>query len=67
MTDRTMHFATLHRRKPTDFEWYLLWNCPADVDQPSKHEAARAQRFENLCERSEQPRTPSGLPTKSKP
>lgn len=35
--------------KVTDRQFYLLWHCPARVNQPTKADAARAQRFANLC------------------
>lgn len=49
MRDRVSKFIASHRRQPSDLEWYLLWNCPADVEHPSRKEHARAQRFANLC------------------
>lgn len=35
--------------KVTDRQFYLLWHCPARVNHPTKADAARAQRFANLC------------------
>jgi hypothetical protein len=49
--DRVGRFIAAHHRQPSDLEWYLLWNCPSDVDHPSRKERARAQRFANLCQR----------------
>ena len=51
MTERCAHFQELNHRPPSDFEFYLLWNCPARVAHPSKLAAERAQRFANLCQR----------------
>ena len=49
MQDRTHKFSAGHRRQPSNLEWYLLWNCPADIDHPSRRELDRAHRFANLC------------------
>jgi hypothetical protein len=51
MSERCAHFQELSHRPPSDFEFYLLWNCPAHVAHPSKLAADRAQRFANLCQR----------------
>jgi hypothetical protein len=54
MTDRTMRFAAVYNRQPTDFEWYILWSRPACLLAPNSHlpsasVRSRAQRFANLC------------------
>jgi hypothetical protein len=51
MSERCAHFQQVNHRSPTDFEFYLLWNCPAHVAHPGKLAADRAQRFANLCRR----------------
>lgn len=51
MSERCAQFQETNHRPPTDFEFYLLWNCPARVAHPSKLAADRAQRFANLCQR----------------
>lgn len=51
MRARSERFTTTHHREPTPFEFYLLWNCPANVLNPSAHESERARRFANLCEK----------------
>jgi hypothetical protein len=51
MSERCAHFQEVNHRPPTDFEFYLLWNCPARVAHPGKLAADRAQRFANLCQR----------------
>ena len=51
MSERCAQFQKTNHRPPTDFEFYLLWNCPAHVFHPSKLATDRAQRFANLCQR----------------
>ena len=48
---RVKQFRAKHRREPTDFEFYVLWNAPAQVlrGKVSRVVAERAQRFANLC------------------
>ncbi|MHB8520698.1 MAG: hypothetical protein ACYDH9_08060 [Limisphaerales bacterium] len=48
MSSRLAHFRDRFRRLPTDFEFYVLWNAPAQIDRPSRAVAGRAQRFCNL-------------------
>jgi len=50
MKMRLAVFEQCHKRPPTDFEFYVLWNAPAEVDHPRKGVAERAQRFANLVE-----------------
>lgn len=45
---RCEKFASEHDRPPTDLEFYILWNAPAQIDQPSARVMARARRFANL-------------------
>jgi hypothetical protein len=56
---RVNQFRAKHRRDPSDFEFYVLWNAPAQVlvrGQVSKVVAERAQRYANLCSIQPQPR-----------
>jgi len=50
MTPRLDRFQRIHRRQPTDFEFYVLWNAPWVVDHPSNVVKKRAQRFANLVQ-----------------
>ena len=51
MQTRITKFETSHHRAPTDFEFYILWNAPQDVNHPRRVVAERAHRFENLVRR----------------
>ncbi len=48
MEDRVADFKRTYQRDPTDFEFYVLWNAPAQVAKPTKVVAQRAQRYCNL-------------------
>lgn len=48
MRDRCAGFQRTFRRPPTDFEFYVLWNAPAQIRNPSSAVRKRAQRFCNL-------------------
>ena len=48
MSLRTETFAQKHGRLPDDFEFYVLWNAPAQINHPRRNVAERAQRFVNL-------------------
>jgi len=50
MQPRLDEFEQSHKRAPTDFEFYILWNAPWEVNHPSKAVSERAQRFANLVE-----------------
>jgi hypothetical protein len=50
MHDRMAKFKQTHGRAPTDFEFYVLWNAPQEVNHPARVVAKRAQRFANLVE-----------------
>ncbi len=50
MDVRLARFERLHNRPATDFEFYVLWNAPWEVNHPSKAVSARARRFANLTE-----------------
>jgi hypothetical protein len=46
-----MHCLAFERRfhrPPTDFEYYVLWNAPAQIQKPGRAVSARANRFCNL-------------------
>lgn len=59
MHDRVKHFVSVRHHWPSNFDWYLLWNCPGDINHPSRKERDRAQRFANLCGRAALPRRPN--------
>ena len=50
MNKRITKFEQTHNRPPTDFEFYVLWNAPQQVNHPRKVVAERAHRFANLVE-----------------
>jgi hypothetical protein len=49
---RVATFRSIFKRNPTDFEFYGLWNAPAQVyrGRVSPVVAERCRRFANLCE-----------------
>jgi len=51
LAERCREFESTHRRPPTDFEFYVLWNAPAQIERPSKVVRERATRFCNLIAR----------------
>ena len=51
MQSRLDVFRRSHKREASDFEFYVLWNAPAQVDHPIAAVAERAQRFVNLTQR----------------
>lgn len=53
MKDRCVHFERSYNRQPTDFEFYILWNAPAQVDRPRKAVRERAERFCRLVSRDD--------------
>ena len=55
MQSRTQQFQKTHGRSPNDFEFYVLWNAPSEVDHPVSCVVERAQRFVNLVQRTERP------------
>jgi len=62
--DARVHlFQEIFNRKPTDFEFYALWNAPAEALQGSisGKVAERCRRFSNLCQR---PQLAASIPTK---
>jgi len=57
LMDKRLHAFEEHfGRKPTDFEFYALWNAPAQAMSGhfSRAVTERCQRFANLCERDRQ-------------
>ena len=53
MKKRCMDFEKSFHRKPTDFEFYVLWNAPAQIDRPGSAVSERAKRFCNLVTKNE--------------
>jgi len=53
MQERSQRFQKTHGRSPSDFEFYVLWNAPAQVDHPVSCVVERAQRFVNLVGRND--------------
>ena len=51
MKDRCAGFERAFSRPPTDFEFYVLWNAPAQIDHPRKVVRERAERFCRLIGR----------------
>ena len=58
---RLEQFRDTYHRSPTNFEFYALWNAPAQVLQGrvSKVVAERCQRYSNLCEWKGVPQPPT--------
>lgn len=48
MSAREAAFEQSHGRAPDDFEFYILWNAPAQINHPRRAVAERAKRFVNL-------------------
>ena len=48
MSPRVAAFERTHGRMPDDFEFYILWNAPAQINHPHPVVAERARRFMNL-------------------
>jgi hypothetical protein len=48
MQERCATFERKAHRPPTDTEFYILWNAPAQIRRPSKAVLGRAERFCNL-------------------
>lgn len=51
MRDRCADFERAFNRAPTDFEFYVLWNAPAQIERPRKAVRERAERFCALVSR----------------
>src|SRR6185295_10496213 len=54
---RVQQFQASRNRPPTNFEFYALWNAPAQVleGRVSRVVAERCRRYANLCEWKGQP------------
>lgn len=48
MASRMARFEQLHGRAPNNFEFYVLWNAPAQINHPHPVVTERARRFANL-------------------
>ena len=48
MQERCVGFERAVHRPPTDSEFYVLWNAPAQIQRPGKAVSGRAERFCNL-------------------
>jgi len=48
MKERCANFERSYHRPATDFDFYVLWNAPAQIDKPGKAVRERAERFCNL-------------------
>jgi hypothetical protein len=48
MKKRCAEFEQTFHRAPTDFEFYVLWNAPAQIERPGSTVSERAKRFCNL-------------------
>jgi hypothetical protein len=48
MKKRCADFEQSFHRGPTDFEFYVLWNAPAQIERPGSVVTERAKRFCNL-------------------
>jgi len=55
MSERVEAFERAHNRAPSDYEFYILWNAPGQVDHPRTVVRERARRFENLIQKSDSP------------
>jgi hypothetical protein len=51
MQPRLEAFLKSHKRPATDFEFYVLWNAPWEINHPSRAVTERARRFSNLVRR----------------
>jgi hypothetical protein len=58
---RVEQFRDAYHRSPTNFEFYALWNAPAQVlrGRVSKVVAERCRRYSNLCEWKGVPHAPT--------
>jgi hypothetical protein len=55
MSPRLAAFERTHGRQPDDFEFYILWNAPAQINHPHPTVEERARRFMNLVNASGNP------------
>jgi hypothetical protein len=64
---RVTTFQSIYGRTPTDFEFYGLWNAPAQVyrGRVSPVVAERCRRFANLCQLAPAPASGTQVAAKS--
>ena len=62
MLERCAAFEKASNRPPTDFEFYVLWNAPTQMEHPSKAVSKRAERFSNLVNLKPPPEPPKPQP-----
>lgn len=55
MHKRIGSFERTHGRAPNDYEFYILWNAPGQVNHPCAVVRERARRFENLIQKPDYP------------
>jgi hypothetical protein len=65
MLPRLDGFQRTHGRAASDFEFYVLWNAPSQVNHPGAIVADRARRFTNLVQRDEPPPQTTNSPGKT--
>jgi hypothetical protein len=53
MKKRCADFEQTFHRAPTDFDFYVLWNAPAQIERPGNAVSERAKRFCNLLDKNE--------------
>jgi len=53
MKERCTSFEHSYNRPPSDFEFYILWNAPAQIDKPRRAVRERAERFCHLVSRED--------------
>jgi hypothetical protein len=53
MKKRCADFEQTFHRAPNDFEFYVLWNAPAQIERPGTVVSERAKRFCNLLGKNE--------------
>ncbi len=51
MNDRCSAFQRSFNRAPNDFEFYVLWNAPAQIQKPCRSVRERAERFCRLMQK----------------
>lgn len=54
MKKRCAEFEQTFHRAPTDFEFYVLWNAPAQIERPGSVVKERATRFCNLLSKKDE-------------
>jgi hypothetical protein len=53
MKKRCANFEQTFHRAATDFEFYVLWNAPAQIQRPGRAVSERAKRFCNLLNKKD--------------